>query len=167
MMPRQKGRKRGAIHNLNFAYQRIDRAISSLNGKCFTPKEIHKITWVNQKTILSFLARKTIKGFLERIRRGCYRKTSDGSLTKRLSQAFVAKKVWRILSQSEKPLIHREISQIITEDTELDLYFNIGMLLMEWHCRNALDKLGSKRPYAYQIKPGYKGKDRPSASLCF
>ncbi len=155
-MPKQRGK----TDNLTFAFQRIDRTISSLNGECFTPKEIREITGVNKTDINQFLVNKTKKGFLERIRRGCYRKVSDGNLTQNLPSAFVATKVWRILCQSDKPLIHREISEMIEEETGLNLYFSIGILLFNWYHRNVLDKIGAKKPYAYQIKPDYK-KDRP------
>ncbi len=162
-MPRQRGKP----YNLTCAFQRIDRAISSLNGECFTPQEIYQITGLRNRVVAPFLSLKVRKGFLERIRRGCYKKILNEALTKRLPSAFIATKVWRILSRSEKPLTNREISEIITEDTGFDLYFNIGTLLMNWCRRNALDKLGGKKPYAYQIKPDFKDKDRPIATSPF
>lgn len=164
-MPRQRGK----TLDLTFSYQRIDKAISSLNGECFTPKIIHEITGVNRVSIRVFIFYKTKKGFLEKIRPGCYRKVSvsDGDLTKRLPSAFLATKVWEILRQSDKPLLLREISEIITENTGFNSYFSIGPLLLKWLRRNVLDKLGSKQPYAYQIKPDYKDKDRPSSGPPF
>ncbi len=162
-MPKQ----RGQTYNLTFASQRIDKAISSLNGECFTQKEIHEITGVDRKDIGVFVSNKTKKGFLKRIRYGCYRKVSDGNLTKRLPSAFIATKVWRIFSQSEKPLTRREISEIIEEETGLNLHDSIRPLITIWHHRNVLDKFGAKRPYVYQIKPDYKDKDRPPASSPF
>ena len=157
--------QRGKTYNLTFAWKKLDTAISNLNGECFTSKEIHKITGVNKRAINLFLSKKTKKGLLERIRHGCYKKISDGNLTQRLPLAFVATKVWEILRQSEKPLIQKEISQIITEDTGLDLYSDIGVLLVVWRRRNVLDKFGSKKPYAYQIKPNCES--RPPVSSLF
>lgn len=159
-------RRRGKTLDLTFTYQRIDVAISSLNEGCFTPKEIYEISRVNEIDIYRFLSEKTKKGLLERMGRGCYKKVSGGNLTQKLPEAFVATKVWEVLHQSDKkPLTNREISQIITEDTGLDLYSNIGVLLFTWFRRNALNKFGAKQPYAYQIKPHCKS--RPSTSLPF
>lgn len=162
-MPRQRGKTR----NLTFAWQKLDRAISNLNGECFTPKEILKMTGVDRKSIGSFLFKKTKNGLLERIKYACYRKVSNGNLTKILPMSFVAIKVWKILNQSDKPLILREISEIITEDTGLNLYGNIAVLLTVWGRRNILDKFGDKQPHGYQIKPDYKSKSRPPASMPF
>lgn len=161
-MPQQKGKTR----DLTFAAQKVDRAIHSLNGRHFTSEEIHKMTGVIKGTINEFLRLKTKKGFLERIMHGCYRKVQDGSLTQNLPMAFTATKVWEILRQSDKPLIHREISEIITEDTGFNTYSEIGVLLLIWCRRKVLDKIGGKKPYAYQIKPDYN-LGRPSASKPF
>ena len=161
------GRQSGQIVDLTFAWQRIDRVISGLSGEYVTPKEIQEITGVDIVNIRGFLCEKTKKKFLERTRRGCYRKVSNGNLTQKLPEAFIATKVWEILCQSDKPLILREVSKIITENTGLDLYFSVSALLMRWHQRNVLDKFGGKQPYAYKIKQSYKNKDRPLASPPF
>ena len=158
---------RGKTRDLTFSYQRIDRAISDLNGECFTPKEIHKITGVNRGNINTFLLTKTKNGLLERVKLGCYRKISSGDLTESLPMSFIATKVWEILYQSDKPLTLREISQIIAENTGLNLYFQISNLFIRWCNRNVLDKFVGKRPYAYKIKPIYKDQDRISASSRF
>lgn len=159
--------QRGKILDLTFGYQRIDKAISSLNGEFFTQKEIHKITRVSRTSIGAFISEKTKKGFIKKIRNGYYQKVSDGDLTKKLPSAFIATRVWSILHQSEKPLILREISEIITGDTGLNTYFSISRLLTLWRQRNVLDKFGAKRPYAYQIKLDYKNKGRPSSGPLF
>ena len=158
---------RGKTLDLTFSYQRIDEAISNLNGECFTQKKIHEITGVNKGAISQLIWQKTKKGFLERIKPGCYIKVSDENLTQNLPAAFAATKVWEILCQSDKPLILREISEIITENTGLNCYFPISTLLTKWRRRNVLDKFGGKKPYAYKIKPDYKNKSRPSASSRF
>jgi len=158
---------KGKTVDLTFAFQKIDHAISSLNGRCFTPKEIHEITGINKTAIYVFLTKKTRKRLLIRIRYGCYRKVSDGILTQRLPEAFVATKVWRILCQSDKPLILREISEIVEKDTGFNVYFATSMLLTAWCRRKALDKLGAKKPYAYQVKSDFNDKDRPVATSPF
>lgn len=157
--------KRGKTNNLTFAWQKIDRAISGLNGECFTPKEIHEVTGLNNAVSGPFLCEKTRKGLLERVGHGCYKKVSNGSLSNRLPAAFVATKVWDILLQSDKPLAHRDISEIIEKETGFNTYFSIGVLLFIWYRKKALDKIGGKKPYEYQIKPDYKNKNRPVSSL--
>ncbi len=157
--------QRGKIHNLTFATQKIDKAISGLNGECFTPKEIHEIIGVNRLLVHVIICAKTKKGLLQRIRRGCYRGIPGINLTINHPSAFVATKAWEVLSQSEKPLTHREISEIIEKKTGLNLYFSIGVLLFNWYRKKVLDKIGGKQPYQYQIKPGYsKSKGRPIAT---
>lgn len=157
---------KGRTINLTFAYQRIEKVILSLNGECFTQKEICKITGLNRPVVSVFLMEKTKKGFLERVRFGCYRKILDGNLTNRMPSAFVATKVWEILNKSDKPLVLREVSQIITENTGFNLYRTVSSLFSNWCRRDVLDKFGSKQPYAYQIKPDYN-LGRPSAGKLF
>ena len=160
-----QGRPRGGTYNLTFATQKIDQATSGLNGIYFTIKEISKVTGLNGKIVKTILGKKNKKGLLERIRPGCYRRVPGKNLAITLPSAFVATKVWAILSQPDKPLIHREISEIIEKETGLNTYFTIGILLYRWYHDKVLDKIGNKKPYAYQIKPEYKGKSRPSTSL--
>ncbi|GEM_PF-2390343 len=162
-MPKRKG----VVDNFTSAYQKIGNAISSMNGRCFTAEEIHEITGVNREDIRTFLSEKTKKEFLERLIHTCYRKVSPRNLTHKLPNAFIATKVWRVLCQSDRPLILREISEIIEKETGFYLYKQISFLLIMWCRRNTLDKLGTKRPYAFQIKPEYKGKDRPVSSSPF
>jgi len=156
-MPQNRGKTR----NLTFASQKINKAISSLEGKAFTAKEISEATGVNRHEVSVFLLLKHKKGFLEREKRGHYRNTSNRTLTERSPSAFVANKVWEIISQSDKPLTNREIADIIAKDTEQNTYKSVGTLLFIWFRRSVLDKIGAKRPYRYQVKPDYKDKDRP------
>lgn len=157
---------RGKTRGLTFTTQRIDKAVSGLNGGFFTSKEIYEITGLNRQIIRIMLAQKTEKGLLQRVRRGYYKAIPGISLAVKLPSAFIATKVWEILRQSDKPLIHREISEIITEDTGFNTYFEIGALLLIWCRRKVLDKIGGKRPYEYQIKPDYN-LGRPSAGKLF
>lgn len=159
--------RRGKTVNLTFTTQKIDKAISGLNGECFTPKEISQISGLNKRTINVIMVEKTAKGLLQRVSRGCYKKVLRGSLAQHLPSAFVSTKAWEVLSQQEKPLTNREISEIIEKETKLNLYFSTGKLLSIWYRKKAIDKIGSKRPYGYQIRPDYKGKDRPVTALDF
>lgn len=159
--------QRGKTLNLTFTMQKIDIAISGLNGECFTPKKISEISGLNRHIVNVILCEKTRKGFLQRVMRGCYHKASKEDLAQKLPTAFAAINVWEILSQSEKPMTHREISEIIKKKIKFNLYFNIGCLLFVWYRKKAIDKIGGKKPYKYQIKADYKDKIRPVASLKF
>lgn len=156
------GKLKGKTHDLTFTTQKISNAASSFNGESFTTKEIREITGINQNTVNVILAQKTEKGLLQRVRFGCYKKVLDKSLVVFRPSAFVAIKVWEVLSRADRPLTNREISEIIEEDIKLNLYFQIGKLLFIWYRRKAIDKIGGKRPYEYQIKPDYN-LGRPSA----
>lgn len=155
---------RGKNHDLSFTTQRIEKAIFGLNGACFTPKAVSEISGINKHVVNVILVEKTRKGLLQRVERGCYKAIPDRNLAINLPSAFVATKVWRVLGQSEKPLTHREISEIIEKETGFNLYFPIGNLLFIWYRRKALDKIGGKKPYEYQMKADYKIKDRPIAT---
>lgn len=154
--------RRGKTLDLTFTTQKIDNAVSSFNGRSFTTKEIREITGINKNTVNAILAYKTEKGLLQKVRFGCYKKVSDKSLAVFRPSAFVAIKVWEVLSKADRPLTNREISEIIEENIKLKLYFQIGKLLFIWYHRKAIDKIGGKRPYEYQIKPDYN-LGRPSA----
>ena len=160
------GRPRGKTNNLTFTTQKMGKAISGLNGECFTPREISEITGLNKQLVNLIMCEKTEKGLLQRIKRGCYKAVLGVNLAINLPSAFIATKVWDILSRSEKPLTLREISEIIEKETELNLYFSIGHLLFLWYRKEVLDKIGGKRPYEYQIKAGYNA-GRPTASSIF
>ena len=157
---------RGKTFDLTFATQKIENAISSLNGKYFTPKEIHEISGINKHVVGAILVKKTNKGLLQRVRRGCYRGIPGRNLAINLPLTFVATKVWNILRKSDKPLTHRQISEIIKK-TGFNPYFSIGTLLFIWYHKKVLDKLGGKRPHEYQIKARYKSKDRPAVNFRF
>ena len=156
-MPKQKGK----THDLTFTIQRIDEAVSGLNGACFNSKEIHEISGIDKHVVHVILVEKTNKGLLQRIGRGCYKGIPGRNLAIKRPSAFVATKVWEVLCNSDKPLTNREISEILEKESGFNFYFYIGNLLSSWYRGKSIDKLGGKRPYEYQIKPDYKGKNRP------
>lgn len=158
-MPKQRGK----THNLTFTTEKIDKAVHGFNGGFFTPKEIHEITGINKHTVNVIFVEKVKKGLLQRIRRGCYKAIPGRSLAINRPSAFIATKVWELLFHADRPLTNREISEIIEENTKLNFYFQIGRLLFRWYRIKAIDKIGGKKPYEYQIRPG-KDKDRPVAS---
>lgn len=147
-----------------FYYLKLSNLINLKNEEEFSAGELSIITGIEREKVRCFLIKKTLKGELERTRRGFYKKTKNKILVT-APKAQIADSVWKALHKKEI-ILRKELREYVRELTGLAKDVSVSAIntaikiLFQGGYIIRVDAV-SKREIAYSLKKEYWHTERP------
>lgn len=149
--------RQGTVAPLTYTDRKVRSIIRFMGEIPFSPKIIRRKTDFHRNTVQSLIKNFTEKGFLKRLGRGQYIKTSLVLPVGGLPKSFIAQHVWEVLKDQGRFLTQPEIAVLASHSAEVDrVLINIGVahVLYCWYRNGSLRRRGTCKYYAYKLKRG-------------
>jgi hypothetical protein len=151
---------RTGVHVPNFATERVLAAIAAIPTEEFYPVDIYRhVPDLKRETVRTVLKLKTKQGALTRTRSHGYRKGGIRIQAQNLPSGLVAQAVWTVFfTDSERRFMR--LAEIVGEAETvigrpgISIYAATNVILHLWHRSGHLERIGTRREYAYRLRKG-------------